>query len=90
MLLESLKPDFLPALCDDVAVALAQVESELAQYDEVLSSEHLDPSQRQMLEQLRAKRGQMALFLQTSLTTLRGARYDDDATIVWSRTLQVA
>lgn len=90
MVLDSLKPESLPDLCDQLTRELALLEREVAQYEEALGSDQLESCQRQTLERLRHRRLQKASMLRTRLTLWREARYDDDAAQVWKRTLQVA
>lgn len=89
MLLDSLKPDSRPAVCEELAQALTTVEQELSQYDRALLGE-LDDSQRLMVEQLRTRRARTATMLRARLDALRHACYHDDPAAVLARTLQVA
>jgi hypothetical protein len=89
MILESLKPTSVQALCEQLTRQLAELENEISQYDFALLNP-LEPAHRQQLEQLRARRVQAAAAVRSRMLTLNSARYNDDQQAVWSRIVRVA
>jgi hypothetical protein len=89
MILESLKPEAVQTLCEQLVLQLADLENQISEYDFALLNP-LEPAHRQQLEALRAMRAQTADRMRARLLTLNSARYNDDQQAVWSRTLRVA
>lgn len=89
MILDSLKPESLSSLCEQISRELAAVEDELTHYDRALQG-NLDASQQTMLHQHRTRRARTAALLRARLDALQCARYHDDPQTVWARTLRVA
>lgn len=89
MILESLKPKAVQAICQHLEKQLAHLDNQIAEIEFALLG-HLEPMHRQHLEQLRASQVRTAVRLRARLVALSSVRYSDDERAVWSRTLRVA
>jgi hypothetical protein len=81
MILDSFKPGNRDLVVAELTTLVAQMEQELAQYDQVLQGE-LDPSQRENLSLLRDRRASAFAVYVARLNALQQAVYHNEPAIM--------
>jgi outer membrane murein-binding lipoprotein Lpp len=89
VVLDSLKPESLSALCEQLSTQVAQLESEFEQASRQLETTD-DAERRREVEREQATRNREIELLRARLETYCSAQYHEDDDTMRKRTLRVA